>query len=400
MPNRHPLFSLSTAMKKKTSRSAHLPHCSMLAFILLTGCADRPTVPSPAPDPQLQQFAAKGYMSNDQFSLNTQPISWNAGKYSFDFLLSVPVRAERYPLVIYLPGLGESRSAGELWRNAWGQAGYAVLSIQLLADDAQIWQSREARSGDFKSLARQRHSAAAMEERLGALHALLDELRKRTNDAALKNVDLSRIVLAGYDIGAYTAMVAAGEKLANPKVPSRSEQFAAIIALSPFAEFSGPAFESRYAAITMPVLSITGRGDVDAYGWVTSETLRQAPFKHMPAGGKSLLMLEDCSHELLGGSPLIAQVSQIASSKRSPEADTPASRTDRGEGPGTRRVDISRTVVEQVAPSGAWAFARSAIGAVSTAYLDAHVKHDSFAQEWLGRDARRWLRETASLSVK
>jgi len=387
----------------KRQRTAQLPRFGMLAFALLAGCADRPHAPTQAaPDPQLQQFAAKGYMSNEQFSLNTQPMSWVVGGRSLDFLLSVPVRQDRYPLIVYLPGLGESRTAGEVWRSAWAQAGYAVLSIQLLAEDAQLWESREARNGEFKSLARQRFSTPIMEERLAALRALLAELHTRANEPALKNVDLSRIVLAGFDVGAYTAMVAAGEKLPKSKAAPLGEPIAAVIALSPYADFSGVPLEARYTDLAMPVLSVTGRGDVDTYGWVTAENLRQAPFKHMPAGGKSLLMLEDCSHELLGGNPFVYQVTQIMEKQApDPDADTPSARRgDRGDRRGQLRVETPRTVLEQAAPTGAWAFSRSAVSAVTTAYLDAEVKKDSIAKEWLGRDGRRWLRETATLAVK
>ena len=228
---------------------------------------------------------------------------------------------------------------------------------------------------------------------------LVRELRKHGEEPGFKNIDLGRIVLAGYDIGAYTAMVAAGEKLPNSKAPPLGEAVAGVIALSPFADFSGVPFETRYAGITAPVLSITGRGDVDNYGWVPSEALRQAPFKHMPPGSKALLLLEDCSHELLGGNPLVSQVVETSIKRENPDADTPR-RGDRGEGPGRRRTSVPGMAVEQSAPTGPWAFARSAVSAVTTAYLDAEIKKDSFAKEWLGRDSRRWLRETATLTVK
>jgi hypothetical protein len=37
---------------------------------------------------------------------------------------------------------------------------------------------------------------------------------------------------------------------------------------------------------------------------------------------------------------------------------------------------------------------------VTTAYLDATVKSDPVASEWLTRDANRWLGGSASLMVK
>jgi hypothetical protein len=40
------------------------------------------------------------------------------------------------------------------------------------------------------------------------------------------------------------------------------------------------------------------------------------------------------------------------------------------------------------------------VQAVSTAFLDATVKNDDIAREWLTRDAARWLGDSALLRIK
>lgn len=393
-------------MKKNLKPSAGLPCCSILAVMLVTGCST-PNPPPPERIPLVQEFSGKGYLSEEKYSLTTTPISWARGETRYDFLLSVPARPGRYPLVIYLPGIGESRSAGEAWRSTWAQAGYAVLSIQLLEEDGRLWESREARSGDFRPLVRARYDGFLIRQRQEILRGLLTELQQRQgSDPLLAGLDLGKIVLAGYDLGAHTALVAAGERLDGRKEGKPDPAAltpSAVVLLSPWANFSGRAFEERYADLKIPILSVTGHGDTDPFGLVPTDALRAAPFQYMPPGGKYLLMLEDTSHALIAGGNLQTEVPQ----GRNVSGETSEVGDGRGGDPGGsgRR--------KRAGPSGSggnpgghldngmgWGMNQSVIKAVSTAFLDQQVKGDSFAAEWLRRDARRWLRNTAELTVR
>jgi len=398
-------------MKKFPVSPQRAGQVGLFSLALLAGCASPPTPPRNN-DIQVQQQIGKGYLSEEQFSLRTTPVSWLAEGHSFDFIFSTPVRPGKYPLVIYLPGLGESRMAGELWRTAWAQAGYAVLSIQLLAEDGQAWQSPAARNGDFRALVRERFSGPVMASRQKALRTLIDSLHKHSTDAILENTDLSRIVLAGYDLGAYTVMVAAGEKTKGDLTTSQHLPVAGVIALSPYADFSGPGFETRYSDLTVPVMSVTGAGDIDSYGAVSSATLRTAPFQRMPAGGKYLLSIDDASHELLAGNVM----STTPESGKNRPAERGGNKEGRsregGRGGSSRGGPGGNEGMGSIMPSGGGnrsaggqgqngdVYVQPAIRSVTTAFLDSLIKQDEIAQEWLRRDARRWLRETGSLAVR
>jgi dienelactone hydrolase len=348
---------------------------------------------------QVQQFAGKGYLSEEQFSIRTTPQTWVVAGQTMDLLLSVPVRSGRYPIVIYLPGLGENRMAGEIWRNAWAQAGYAVLSVQPLGRDSVAWQSQEARNDGFKPLVRERFSAAVMDERQANLRALLTEFQKRSRsgDELLANIDPAKVAVVGYDLGAYTALVAAGERTGSGKLPARKNEspFRAVIALSPYADFNGPAFEQRYGDIKIPVLSVTGDGDTDVYGLGISSRLRSAPFQFMPPGDKFLLLLESANHDLFAGNAQRAERSEQGDS-----ASTKGNRRERG-----RRGQSTDGMADDLQGIGrgvgtARAMGQSAVTSVTTAFLDTYLKGDGISREWLSRDARRWLKNIGSLTVK
>jgi len=389
-------------------------HAGLFTLALLAGCASGPHHGKAPTDTPQQVTQGKGYLSEEQHSLRTTPVSWlgtvQTGGRNFDLIISSPVRPGRYPLIVYLPGLGEPRTAGDGWRNAWAQAGYVVASIQLLAEDGQAWQSPAARHGDFRPLVRERFAASAMEARQQALHNLLEVMKQHAGDPTLANADFDHIVLAGYDLGAYTALVGAGEKFRTgpdtPPIPG----LAGVIALSPYADFSGPGFESRYGAIRVPVLSVTGPGDTDLYGAVSSVSARTAPFQHMPPGGKYLLSLDDVSHEQLSGSPL-RQESPGDGERNTQDKNSEGNRSDRG----NRRNRGGGGMGRESGGSGDYGDmsgrngggrnlgngqVQPIITAITTAFLDALIRQDDIAQEWLRRDARRWLREAGSLTVR
>ena len=110
-----------------------------MALAILAGCSS-PSVPKPD-EAKVRQFAGRGYLADDHYGIATSFASWSVGERIFDIALTVPVKAGALPVVIYLPALGETRSAGEPWRSAWAQAGYAVLSVQPLGEDAKAWSS-------------------------------------------------------------------------------------------------------------------------------------------------------------------------------------------------------------------------------------------------------------------
>lgn len=390
----------------------------MLALLLLVGACSGTTPPKPD-ETQVRLFTGKGYLTDDQYSITTHPLSWKVGDQFMDLLLSLPSRPGQYPLVLYVPGLGENREAGEAWRTAWARAGYGVITLQPLDKDGRAWSSPQALAGDFTHLARERYAGPAMGQRLERLASLLAEVkhRQQQGDPLLASLDMGQVALAGYDLGAYTAMAAAGEKLKAMAEPAQPLPIRAVIALSPYASFNGLAFTARYPHIRVPVLSITGDQDGDALGLLDTPSLRQAPFQYMPKGDKYLLLLQDMPHGLYSGGPLgrgmEAQGRNAAfrntESTGMGEGPDGGLGGDMGRGPGGGMGrhrgqaagggrDVSGQEGNQRLTRQALAVA--AIQGVSTAFLDAYLKQDDTAREWLARDSNRWLKQQGRLERK
>jgi dienelactone hydrolase len=338
--------------------------------------------------------------------------TWLRGDDEVTVSLLVPRGGPPSPLILYLPGLGESAEAGELWRRAWAQAGYAVASVQTARGGA-LWSSAAGRSGDFARVAREQFDEKALSARLGCVDFVLNNIVRRAAamDGVFGRIDTGRVAVAGFDLGAQTALVLAGEKHPGIDPLAAMPSLRAIIALSPHARISG-GFAERFGDIRLPVLSITGTEDADPYGLVNTPHTRQAPFKFMPPGSKYMLVLDDGTHQMLSGT----------SRPMSAETDMPDSRRSGGMPGGGGRMGGPgggmggpggmggmRGGGPSGGPSGMGMPRRAGGGAqrqtviverVSLAFLDAFVKEDPVAAEWLARDAVRWIDQVAILAAK
>jgi len=394
----------------RSAKGIGSPLSALALFCLLAACAHGP----PRPDEgKVREFASHGYTTEESYPTTTTLLSWANPDGTFDAAVTVPSKAASFPLVIYLPALGEGRDAGAVWRMGWAQAGYAALAIQPLLDDATAWSSDRARAGEFAALARGRYAGKIMAARVDALAAALTDLRRRhdEHEAPFDRIDLSRIAVTGYDLGAYTAMAIAGEHIRDAQPPAVPIQPHAVIAFSPYADFSGAGFATRYGDMRLPVLLVTSDTDADPLGVVTSPSVREAPFQYMPAGDKYLLRLWGVPHRTLAGT-LEPEAGDEARAERSPAGEGQGG--SRGGGQGRRRGaglgpmgagppgsgEAATTLTGTRLTATAQAIDVAAIRSVTTAFLDAYVKGDPVAREWLARDASRWIGEHGELRKK
>jgi predicted dienelactone hydrolase len=386
-------------------------------LLLISACASHPT--PRVSEASIREFAAKGYAAAEHDSVSTTSHAWTVSGRGVKIVLAEPVRPGPSPVVIYLPGLGESSEAGEQWRTAWASAGYAVVSVQLLDDDATAWKSEFARAGDFKALGHQRYAGTVMSRRVQLLADLVSEGRRRSiaGEVAWQRLDWTKVALAGFDLGAYTAMTVAGEHVRDADDAAGRLQVSAVIALSPFANPAAGSFDTRYRDIRVPVTSVASDVDGDALGLVDSAYLREAPFTHMEGSNKYLLSLQGLPHAGFSGSPDAKGLKAEAEpTKRAQDTDSKASsdgsgqhrhggrRGGSGDGgkPGRARPEASGDEGAASAGLSPSALQIRLIAAqdVSTAFLDAYVKDDALAREWLAVDAKRWLGTSGELRRK
>ncbi len=253
-------------------RPARLDRRSLLfatATLALAGCAGGP----PPPKPWAETATRELNLSLAGFELQGRRVvvTRSAGA------------AGPLPVVLYLPGIGQGPETGQRWAATWAQAGYAVLAVQPLEDDAAAWRSSLARSGEFRELGQLHYGDAMRADRLAALRRLLAALQAQP--VAGVNLDWQRAAIAGYEIGAQTALDLGQD--AGAWLPR------AVIAISP------PPMDA--AAATPAALLITSDSDGDALGLVTRPAERRRAFETLQPGAAWLLNLPGASHAALAG---------------------------------------------------------------------------------------------------
>ena len=378
---------------------------ALCAFVVvaLAGCAGsgvRGFGRDTAGEAEVERHVKRGYAPDDAYATTATRETWTVDGEPIEVSLLGPVGDARHPLVVFLPGLGDTAESSLAWRKAWAEAGYAVLAVQPASEGSAVWKSEQARLGDFSAIARSHFAAASLAHRAQLLDGVFAELSRRASSASLAHVDASRIAVAGFDLGAQTAMIVAGQRVDGVSATRWPSSVKSVIALSPYADFSGMGLAADFGDIRMPVLGVTSAEDTDAYGLVTSASVRRAPFQYMPPGHKYLLVLAGAPHSLISGreSPDTASAQRDAgasgggSSSRGSRGSGRRGMRDRGDaGPGS--AGSSSSTVN-------WKMELADAKVVSVAFLDATVKDDSVAREWLSKDAQRWLGDLGQLSSK
>ena len=248
-----------------------------------------------------------------------------------------------------------------------------------------------------------------MSRRVQLLAAVVAEAQRRSTAGAApwQLLDWSRVAIAGFDLGAYTAMTVVGEHVRDAEDAPGRVRVRAAIALSPYATIAAGSLDTRYRDIHVPVMSVTGDADVDVLGLVEGADLRDAPFTHMPGPQAYLLSLHGLPHPALSGSSDATGLMASTSMSRSQDTVGIASGDEGGpQRRGSNRVGTvdGRRRQDRFAAAGlsptALQMRLVAVQGVSTAFLDAHLKDDPRAREWLVSDAKRWLGTVGELRRK
>ncbi len=404
---------------------------TVVCGLLLPGCASR-TTPIPTPADQaaaLQKVVDRGYVPQRRFSTTSLDEMWVYGDTTLAIALVGPSEHGLYPLIVYLPGLGESAEAGILWRNAWAKAGYMVLSVQPAAVGESALRSKLALAGNFEELATEHFSPPSLEGRVRIVDHVLAEARRRAASgvARYSSIDSTRVAVAGYDLGAQTASAIAGEAIRGIDVHTADQNVRAAIILSPYAS-PAKGLAQRWAGISIPALLISGTEDGDPFGIVKSDA-RMAPWDFLPDGDKYLLLLSGGTHAVLAGSGMAPMGGNGAIGQAQGSGDTAPS-TDRkskwaddgatggpmpelrlGEDDNDQSPDSNSggkskkrgRNARQAASGRARPFDVRHIAdvqGVTTAFLDSSLKIEPVARNWLANDAAKWIGDSGVLRIK
>ena len=323
----------------------------LLMASLLAACASKPKLPTS--EEQANKLNALlengGYQPDSKYAINTTSDIWRHEFTELEIVITTPSQSGRYPLIIYLPSLGEDANAGKLWREAWAKAGYAVVSVQPLAisqalkqlkaernepldpnkpeDDAE-WlndktidepdnkgvintlfggnnkkPNKSDRSSDIRYLGHEYFATANLKDRLRHFYWVYQQLKTKINAGLpiYNLIDINKLILVGYDLGAQTVAGVLGESFMTSLPENPGLKPIAAILLSPSIDLAEGNIRNRFKNLTAPMLVITSSDDDDPYA-ISSGSVRSAVWEFSPPDNKFLLLLTGTVHSLLAGS--------------------------------------------------------------------------------------------------
>lgn len=212
--------------------------------------------------------------------------------------LAAPTGGRR--VVLFSHGLGGTVAGGEVWGQAWSEAGFVVLHLQHPGSDLMAVRSQARDFGDQRGLQR----AAGPEQLLARLQDVtfvLDELARRhaAGTNRWNEIQPTGVGMSGHSFGAHTTLGMAGQRY--PGHPGFDEpRIAAFIAFSPTLPARGDAVQA-FERMTRPMLCLTGTRDDDVLGIGATPDRRIGVFAALPPGRKAQLVLESADHMTFAG---------------------------------------------------------------------------------------------------
>lgn len=393
---------------------------TLLPIVLLSflGCSHEPTRPKPEDIQQdLETFRAESSYHPESRAPGT-PVDahWNNGSRHVDIVFWAPESSGKYPLIIYLPGLGQDAASAPLWREAWVKAGFAVLSIQHHTDATALSHLSPEDRHDLKSIGHEHFNHHALDGRLKdlsfAFHTLESQIK--AGKAPFTQARTDQLALAGFDLGSQTVQAMAGEHIKGIQLPDNLPPAQALILLSPYVDLAQGGMQHRFEALSAPLLVVTGSDDHDPWG-VTSPSVRSTPWQQAQGGNKYLLNLTNGTHRQLAG------IDPMSQKPEDQEEDPDESRHNEekerdensggshgrgghgGQGGGRQRGtqfgDARRGFGPGYNPKH-YGRQLAIIQTVSTAYLNAALRNDRSAADWLRNEATRWMGTAAELHIR
>ena len=350
------------------------------------------------------EFKLKGaYVPSRQLTAASTREQWRAPSGLLDLNFLIPEEAGTYPVIVYLPGLGEDANGGLLWRETWARAGYAVISVQPVKSGDAVRRLGHDDLVDLHGIGRRHFAKSDLDGRVAAIQWFISELRHRKagGGSLTRKMDTDHLALAGYDLGAQTAATLAGEQDRKGPHPEKALNPVSVILLSPHVDLAAGNINSRFAQITLPVLSITGQRDDDPWG-MTSPSLRTALYEVSSPGNKMLLQFHNGNHRQLSGTDPYDTQEGLPWERREGELDPEyADQQDEAVLHGNGGQAGNPGGRSNARPKGTdqrhYGQELAAIEAITTAYLDMTVRDENAAKEWLRSTAPSWIRKIGVL---
>ncbi|MGL6227136.1 MAG: alpha/beta hydrolase family protein [Thermoguttaceae bacterium] len=215
------------------------------------------------------------------------------------------------PVIIFSHGLGGSRESCPYFGEHWASNGFVVVAVQHIGSDETVWRGHLRPVNELRAAFERNWTCATRVSDILFVLTQLTVLAEKPDSVVESQVDLTRVGVAGYDMGAYTALLLAGQLAPEGFPPIQDSRIKAILAMSPPVPSTSARLSEIYANIEVPCLFITGTEDDGIIG-TTRAFQRRIPFDQILQNDQYLLTFFGTDHYLYAGNMLLPSIKNNA----------------------------------------------------------------------------------------
>jgi predicted dienelactone hydrolase len=210
-----------------------------------------------------------------------------------------PSYEEKCPVILFSHGIGGSIDCCSYLAKEWTLRGFVCVFVQHPGSDEKIWKGKIRILNEFKESFKHNWNSRTRAEDLRFVTDCLEQLVSE-HKPFTDRLDLERIGVGGYDLGALASMLVAGQVPPDGGVSLKDNRIKAVLAMSPPVRWTDMSFAEIYKPVTAPTLFITGTEDDGIIG-PTKAVHRRIPFDAMSNDRRYLITLEGGDHRIYGG---------------------------------------------------------------------------------------------------
>lgn len=242
-------------------------------------------------------------VSSRRFSVGIRTFSWRDPQRR----RTVPVKVfypaiqgnERFPVIVFSHGLGGSYDRCSYLGRAWAARGFVAVLVQHPGSDEQVWKGKIRILNELREAYKTNWSGRT---RANDIRFVLDRLEQLVAEEhwIASKLDLKRIGVGGYDLGALASLLMAGQTPPDHGPSLYDARVGAVLAMSPPVNRPQGSFRTVYGAVEVPAFFISGTEDDGIIG-STQAHQRRIPFDAMSGNDRYLVVLQGADHQIYGG---------------------------------------------------------------------------------------------------
>lgn len=238
-----------------------------------------------------------------RYPIGSQTFSWRdaSRKRTVPARIFYPATTddETFPVIVFSHGLGGSFNRCAYLGRSWAANGFVVVLLQHPGSDENVWKGKvrvlhELREA-YKYSWNGRTRANDIRFALNCLEQMVGQGTWIGN-----RMDLNRIGVGGYDLGALASLLVAGQAPPDRGPSLYDSRVKAVLAMSPPINRIGKSFQQVYQTINVPTFFVTGTEDDGIVG-STKAHQRRIPFDSMADNSRYLVVLQGADHQIYGG---------------------------------------------------------------------------------------------------